>query len=151
MLLVIGFGNELRRDDGVGPRVARAIADWGISDVRALAVHQLTPELSEEIARAEEVVFIDAALNGGTGHVSVHSVQSTSSNSLANHASRPAALLGMTEALYGWRSVAWQLSISVRDVNFGEGLSPETEVAAARALRYLQLWLARRVSVSRET
>ena len=29
MLLVIGYGNELRRDDGVGPSLARRVADWG--------------------------------------------------------------------------------------------------------------------------
>jgi hydrogenase maturation protease len=44
-LLVIGYGNELRSDDGVGPRVARAVAEWRLPGVEAIAVHQLTLEL----------------------------------------------------------------------------------------------------------
>ena len=39
-LLVIGYGNELRGDDGVGPWVARSVADWQVAGVEAVAVHQ---------------------------------------------------------------------------------------------------------------
>jgi hydrogenase maturation protease len=140
MLLVIGYGNELRRDDGVGPRVARAVADWGVPGVRALAVHQLTPELADDIARAEEVVFIDAA-DGNTANVSVQQVRTALSNSLANHASSPPALLALAEVLYGRRPMAWLLTVPARDLGFGEGLSAEAEMDMTQALHYVRLWI----------
>ena len=62
MRLVIGYGNELRRDDGLGPQAARAVAGWGMPGVLALSCHQLTPELAEIVADAEEALFIDAAV-----------------------------------------------------------------------------------------
>jgi hydrogenase maturation protease len=144
MFLVIGYGNELRRDDGVGPRVARTVADWGIPDVRALAVHQLTPELADDIARAETVVFVDAALDDGMAQMSVQSVRAALSNAPTNHASSPPALLALAELLYGRRPVAWLLTVPARDLGFGVGLSLETEKDAAQALGYIHKWLERR-------
>jgi|SRR5579872_2998230 len=141
MLLVIGYGNELRRDDGVGPRVARAVADWAVPGVRALAVHQLTPELADDIARAEEVMFVDAAVDGGTAQVSVQPVRAALSNSPTNHATSPPALLALAEMLFGRRPVAWLLTVAGRDLDFGEGLSSEAEKDVAQALRYVRLWI----------
>ena len=65
MMLIIGYGNPLRGDDGVGWRVAEA-AGTALPEGAAtvLAVHQLTPELSAPISRAGRVVFVDAAAEG---------------------------------------------------------------------------------------
>ncbi|HEY9173382.1 MAG TPA: hydrogenase maturation protease, partial [Verrucomicrobiae bacterium] len=54
-LLVIGYGNTLRRDDGIGPKVAEAVAELNLPGVRSLACPQLTPELAEPIAHAKRV------------------------------------------------------------------------------------------------
>ena len=62
-LLVIGYGNTLRRDDGVGPGVAEAVAALGLPGVQTLACALLTPELAEPVARAGMVVFVDAAVD----------------------------------------------------------------------------------------
>jgi Ni,Fe-hydrogenase maturation factor len=48
-ILVIGYGNELRGDDAIGQWVARAVA-----------AHQLTPELAEDLAHTDYAVFVDA-------------------------------------------------------------------------------------------
>ncbi len=141
MLLLIGYGNELRRDDGVGPRIARAVAEWDIPGVCALAVHQLTPELADDIARAKEVVFVDAASNSDTTGVSFQPMQAAESSSLANHACSLPALLGLVEVLYSRRPVARLLTVPARDLDFGDGLSQETEEDAARALHTIRLWI----------
>jgi hydrogenase maturation protease len=46
-VLVLGYGNTLRRDDAVGPLAAEAVAGWGRPGVLALALPQLLPELAE--------------------------------------------------------------------------------------------------------
>jgi Ni,Fe-hydrogenase maturation factor len=58
--LVVGYGNDLRSDDGVGQRVAEVVATWEISNVRSLAMHQLTPELAAELADVDVAIFVDA-------------------------------------------------------------------------------------------
>ena len=62
-VLVIGYGNTLRGDDGVGPRVVEAIGTLGLPGVRTLICPLLTPELADPISRAEKVIFVDAAMD----------------------------------------------------------------------------------------
>jgi hydrogenase maturation protease len=73
--LVIGYGNSLRGDDGVGPLVAEQVAEWNLPDVRSLSVHQLTPELASEMALAKTVIFIDAYFGDEKRTQSLSSVQ----------------------------------------------------------------------------
>ena len=61
--LVIGYGNTLRGDDGVGQKVAEVIASLGLSGIRALSCHQLTPELADPISEVRMVVFVDATVD----------------------------------------------------------------------------------------
>lgn len=59
-ILIIGYGNNLRSDDGVGRYLAEIIEQQQLPLVKALSVHQLTPELVLEIADSQAVIFIDA-------------------------------------------------------------------------------------------
>src|SRR5262245_15233412 len=133
VFLVIGYGNELRRDDGLGPRAARTVAGWGFPGVKVRALHQLTPELSEEIAHCDEVLFIDADCCPTEG-VHPRAVEPASSDTPSFHASSPASLLALVAAVWGRRPTAWLVTIPGCDFDYGEGLSPEAEVALARAL-----------------
>lgn len=59
-ILVLGYGNTLRSDDGVGYRVAAAVHRWHVPDVEGYTCHQLTPDLAAEIAPRQRVIFVDA-------------------------------------------------------------------------------------------
>nr|MDQ2730551.1 hydrogenase maturation protease [Armatimonadota bacterium] len=66
--LVIGYGNPLRRDDGLGPMAAQRLA--ALADplrVQVLTPYQLSPELAEPISQARFVLFIDASEEGVPG------------------------------------------------------------------------------------
>lgn len=127
--LVIGYGNELRRDDGVGPRVARAVAALKWAGVRSLAVHQLSPELAETLAGAGLAVFVDAASDAVAS--SARAVTAGQAPATLGHASDPAWLLALTEAVYGSHPAAWLVSVPAPDTGYGTGLSP----AARRGVR----------------
>ncbi len=45
-LLIIGYGNTLFGDDGLGQLIAQRVAEWAVPGVLALARHELTPELA---------------------------------------------------------------------------------------------------------
>ena len=47
--LIIGYGNDLRSDDGAGIRAATMIAARDLA-ARVIACQQLTPELADDIA-----------------------------------------------------------------------------------------------------
>ena len=62
--LVLSCGNTLRGDDGIGPW----LAEWAEerfkdeAGVRVVSRQQWTPDLVEEIAEAETVLFVDCSL-----------------------------------------------------------------------------------------
>jgi hydrogenase maturation protease len=116
-VLVIGYGNALRGDDGVGPLAAEQVEGWGLPGVNSLAVHQLTPELAAAIAEAEAVWFIDACVEG-PGRVEL--VPPTEPDSRLDHLWSPGVLLYLAKALYGAEPPAYQLLIPA--VEFGYGL-----------------------------
>jgi hydrogenase maturation protease len=134
-LLVIGYGNELRGDDAVGPLVARAVDDWRMPGVRALALHQLTPELAEELAVAERVVFVDASVDPDADEVRMEELRPEESSVRLGHCSDPRWLLALTLKLYGRSPPAFLLTITAVNMAHGSGLSPRTQRGMEEALR----------------
>lgn len=122
-LLVIGYGNELRRDDGVGAKAANAVAEWNLSGVQAIVCHQLMPELTDAITSATHVVFIDAALGTG-GSVQFRKIEPDENSQMMTHATDPRSLLKLAKEAFGRCPAASWLTIPVEDVDFGEELSP---------------------------
>ena len=139
-LLVIGYGNELLGDDGVGPRVARAVEAWALPDVSAVAAHGLTPELAEAIGRAGAVVFVDARIGGEA--VEVTELAPGPAPRLG-HASEPCWLLALAEAVGGRAPPAWLITVPGEDFGHGEGLSGRAAEGMAAALERIRE-LARR-------
>jgi hydrogenase maturation protease len=139
-LLVIGYGNELRSDDGVGPRVAAAIAEMQLSGVQAIACHQLTPELAEPIASARAVIFVDAACDSG-GEAKTQRIEPSTTTRIVAHASNPQSLLALARELFGHCPPAWMISVPAVTFDFGEQLSSQAEKGLAMTLVAIQeLW-----------
>jgi hydrogenase maturation protease len=134
-LLVIGYGNELRRDDAAGLRAARAVAAWRLPGVAGVAAHQLTPEFAELIGAAERVIFVDA---GQGDVVRTRPMEPGRTAQVLGHIWEPRALLALAEALYGHRPEAWLITLPAPELGFGEGLSAAAEHGLAEALRQIR-------------
>ena len=134
--LVIGYGNTLRGDDGVGRRVAEAVAAWNLPQVRVLSVHQLTPELAEPLARARCVIFADACVNGEE-QVQVRHLEPAERSSALGHSNGPSELLALARQLYGRCPDTWLITIPAVCTDFGEELSETTERGINTALQHI--------------
>ncbi len=137
-LLIIGYGNELRGDDALGPRAARAAAAWALPGVRAVACPQLTPEWAAAVAEARAVVFVDAAVAGAGQPVEASPLAPAPGAPSLAHTGDPQTLLGLAARLYGRCPPAWGLTIPGVDFEFGERLSPVAERNLAAALDRLR-------------
>ncbi len=136
MILVIGYGNTLRGDDGVGQHIARRLDVSLYSDsVQVLACHQLTPELVEPVSRADFVVFIDAAETGRAGEIHSADVEAEVVSGAFTHNVTPASLLAAAYDLYGVRPRGFLISITGSQFSYGESLSPEVEAAAEEVIK----------------
>jgi hydrogenase maturation protease len=126
--LIVGYGNPLRGDDGVGPVVARAFV--GVPGIDAVCCHQLTPELAERLAAVDLAVFVDASVGVLAGSVGVVRLGAGAAGqgALVHHVD-PAKLLALAGRLYGCAPVAFLVTIGAASTELGEGLSQS--VAAA--------------------
>ena len=64
-MLVIGVGNPYRGDDGVGPAVARAVADLALESVTVLEHSSEGAGLLEMWEGRDMVILVDAVSSGG--------------------------------------------------------------------------------------
>jgi hydrogenase maturation protease len=137
-VLVIGYGNELRGDDALGPLAARAVAGWGLPGVRCLDLHQLTPELVEEMVSVERAIFIDARLGGEDVRMEELSAGGAAP---AGHVGDPRGLLALCGVLHGRAPRAWLVTVRAEALAFGAGLSAGVETRLWQALALLRRWL----------
>lgn len=136
-LLVIGYGNLLRCDDGVGPRVAEAVGSLGLPGVQTLICQQLSPEHAEPISRARRVVFVDAAVDGSR-EVQLRELAPGDTTQLMAHAADPRTMLALARDVFGHAPQAWWLTIPAVNLTFGETLSPEAEQGLRAAVERIK-------------
>jgi hydrogenase 3 maturation protease len=130
---LVGVGNPLRRDDGVGPWVVAALRAAGPAAGLDLVDAQDVPEnFVPAVARgaAPNVVFVDAvAAPGEPGTVVFGPLDELAeAESFSTH-KMALALSGKYLAASGKRS--FLLGIVPADLEFGEGLTPAVAKAAA--------------------
>ncbi|MGO8718414.1 MAG: hydrogenase maturation protease [Acidobacteriaceae bacterium] len=102
-VLILACGNPLRGDDGLGRWMAGKMQDRFVSSqVEVLSSHQFTPEMAEPISTADTVIFLDCSATSAPGQISLHPVEATTKPArLMTHHMSPAALLRMSQELYG--------------------------------------------------
>lgn len=136
-LLVIGYGNTLRGDDGVGPRVAEAIAALHLPNVRTLVCQQLSPEYAAPIAIAEKVVFVDAAV-AAPKEVQLRRLEPSDTSQLMAHAADPRTMLALSRDVFGHVPRAWWLTIPAEKMEFSEALTPMAQSGCEEAIHMIQ-------------
>ncbi len=140
--LLIAVGNPLRRDDGAARRVIELLKPLP-PGVEIRRIHQLVPEIAEEILPYSKVVFIDAI---------VMVPECTSSDIFFDeivrppvrwpgaviHESSPPEIVALSRRVFGFEGRAWVCGIPGVDFSTGEGLSPLAESCARRAAQVLR-------------
>jgi hydrogenase maturation protease len=139
-VLILGYGNPLRGDDGAGWHAARRLAEiFASSEVEVIAGHQLTPELAEPLSRARLAVFIDADCGQEAGEVVQRRVEAQqTSGEPFSHQVTPEVLLGIAKRLYGISPEAILLSVGAASFDYGQTLSPAVESALPELLERVQ-------------
>jgi len=132
-LLIIGYGNTLRSDDGVGPRLVEAVGTLRLPHVKTLICQQLAPEHSGAVSMAEAVLFVDAAVDE-PHEVQWRELKPGPAAQLIAHAADPRTLLAFARDVFGHAPQAWWLTIPAMNLEFGEHLSLTTEAGYHEAL-----------------
>ncbi len=132
-ILLIGYGNDLRSDDGVGQKIAHTVKYWNVPHLTTLAVHQLTPELASGLAEVDFAIFVDANYQE-TSEVKVAKVEISDNMMIFTHKSGPETLLSLAENLYHHHPETWLVKIPAVNFDIGDRFSSLTENAMNEAL-----------------
>jgi hydrogenase maturation protease len=109
-VLLIGYGNPAREDDGLGPAAAQAIEKLGIEGVSVDSNYQLTVEDAASAAYHDVVVFVDAATQG-KDPVVFYELEPKRRESFTSHSVDPEAILGLTHDLFNAETRGFMLGI----------------------------------------
>ena len=148
-ILIVGYGNPLRSDDGLGWHAAALLAgDPRLDGVTALQRHQLTPELAFDMSTAALVVLVDATRNRPPGTFTMGRVEragDVSSTTWSHHLS-PSCLAALAYELYGRVPDVFVLSCGAESLEVGDRLSPTVEAALPRVVDAVVQFVASRVA-----
>ncbi len=137
-VLVIGYGNPGRLDDGLGPAFA---AELDAKDLPGLTIdsdYQLTVEDAADIARHDVVVFADASVNCPEPfEFDELEAERNPPMSFSSHSISPAAVLGLAQTLFNGQVRGYLMGIRGYEFNeFGEALSDRAKQNLDAAVAY---------------
>jgi len=155
-MLIIGYGNPDREDDGVAWHILQGVArrlgrpaldiETGGQDQLGqspdlLFVLQLTPELADLISEYDYVCFIDAHTGDYPEDLRITSVDAQFQTSPFTHHMTPQTCLALANTLYGRRPQAIVVSVKGHRFGFSHTLSAQTALFAEEAVEHITAWL----------
>jgi len=139
-ILLIGYGNPGRCDDGLGPALAAEVEKLGLERVTTDVDYQLNVEHAPAIAAHATVIFADASLDGAEPF-SFRRVFPGEGDRMdfTSHALTQESVLTLARDLFGSRAQAYCLAVRGYEFDaFGEELSARARENLARALSFLE-------------
>ena len=109
-VIVIGYGNPAREDDGLGPSVAEAIEKLEIDGVTVESDYQLNVEDSAAVAEHDVVIFVDASVSGSEPFC-FSQLTPKVQDSFSSHSVEPEAVLGLAQELFNAGTQAYMLAV----------------------------------------
>ncbi len=141
-ILVIGYGNPLRGDDGFGSLAARYLEERRIPALEVAIFHQLNPELAEQFHGRDHLIFLDAVAGDEPGTLCATRVEPCDLSSSGMHHFEPGSLLAIARAIYGEAPPATLITATACSFDHGDEISRELREAAARAAEAIALAVA---------
>lgn len=141
-MLLIGYGNPARGDDGLGPQFVERVTAEGIPGVTCLIEYQLSVEHALMVSQAGLVVFADAARLQGTPFTFTPVVPDPGQD-LASHSLFPGAVMSLSQILYGTLTEAHVMAIAGYEFDqLRESLSEAAARNLELALSHFRKWAA---------
>ncbi len=137
-ILMIGYGNPGRCDDGLGPALAAKLEESSIQGLTVESDYQLTVEDAHDVAKHDIVIFADAAVKGKEPFF-FHEIMPQSPMSISTHSVSPEAVLSFAQNMFHSRVRAYMLGIRGYEFNrFEERLSEGAERNLEKAFAFIQ-------------
>ncbi len=136
-VLVVGYGNPGRLDDGLGPALAETLENLNIEGVTVDSNYQLNVEDAEALAAHKVAIFADATVQGHEPFEFKATVPRPALG-FSSHSMEPDTVYALAQEMFQAETKCYTLGICGYEFNeFGEFLSPAAEKNLALALEFL--------------
>jgi hydrogenase maturation protease len=136
-VLVIGYGNPGRMDDGLGPALVEALEKLAIEGVDLDADYQLIVEDAAAVAAHKVVVFADAAETGPEPFY-LRPVEPKGELGFSSHGCQPGQIMALAQELFRAETKGYILGIRGYEFNeFREALSEKAKANLAAATEFI--------------
>ncbi len=142
-VLVLGYGNPGREDDGLGPAAAAAIERLGLGHVTVCDNYQLVIEDAVDVAEADVVWFVDAA-RAGPEPYEVRRISPAGDIAFNSHSVRPEVVLALAGEYCGRAPEAYLMGIRGYEFEFREGLTDRAHGNLQQAVALMGSMIANR-------
>ena len=140
-ILVYGFGNPGREDDGLGIELVKRLEDWsvkkGIRYITFDSNYQLNIEDAELISGKDAVIFADASTEEDLVDFAVTEVTGESDVAFTTHAASPGYIVKLCNELFGQCPETYLVHIKGYTWEFQEGLSDKAKENLDMAYDYM--------------
>jgi len=140
-LLVIGYGDREKSDEGAGCRIAEIIQAKDLKEMEGLSVQSLTPRLASLIVKAKTVIFINSYFlfeNMKPEIIVKHFLPGSETNEIEiNYPEPPSSLLSFADATYHQKPNAFWILVPAIKHEQGEDFSTSTKKAIEKTIAYL--------------
>jgi hydrogenase maturation protease len=153
--IVIGYGNTLRGDDGLGPYIVEGLQDglFGFAlrlhsrqaqdvagrcgaTVRTMILPQLDVTLAPQMCEVDMVIFVDARADDSEELVRTEQIEPTAGQVGPHHTSHTVSIPVLLRIALDWYGVAplcYAVMPKGYDFSISERISPRARIAAAHA------------------
>jgi hydrogenase 3 maturation protease len=129
-IAILGIGNDLRSDDGIGPYIVNTIK-FDNPNVMIENVGSVPEAFSRPLAEfgATRIIMVDAAdMRKSPGHIELVTKDRIGGISISTHSMPLSFLMMYLEQETGGESIL--LGVQPKSIQFGEGLNPEIKEVA---------------------
>ena len=140
-LCILGIGNTLRSDDGIGAWVCRRLAHLPLKNTVIEYAHQLQTEWLATLSSYDTVILVDARADDGEEVLFQTLGVDTGPFTTSSHYLDAGILATLAGGLYTLSPAFRVCSIPGYDFSLGEGLSPGGMQKAEEAFGILHQWL----------
>jgi hydrogenase maturation protease len=153
-ILVYGYGNPGRQDDGLGIDLTIEIEKWckekGLGNIFFDQNYQLNIEDAEKISNYDQVIFADASIND-VGPFSFEEVIPELKTEFTMHLVSPSFVLGLCQQVFNKRPKVYQLQIKGFSWEFMEQSSNGANNNLKEAVEFLKKYFIKQNIISELT
>lgn len=143
-ILVYGYGNPGREDDGLGYELVKRLEEWSAAEemtgIEFDCNYQLNIEDAEKISGKDLVIFVDASTEDIEDYL-LTEVTGERDVSFTTHAASPGYIVKLCQELFEKVPKVYLLHIKGYQWEFKEGLSEKAENNLTKAYSYIKEYL----------